>query len=131
MGSRPVLSSTAAQLFVADVKAACDFFAGRLGFTIDFTYGEPPSYGQVRRDQARLALRHVGEPVFVGDIRAREELLSAAITVDTRAEIDALFREFQSAGVPFHQPLEDASWDARNFIVRDPDGNLILFSGPA
>lgn len=128
---QPVLSSVSAQLFVANVVASCDFFTERLGFTVDFVYGEPPFYGQIVRDTARLALRLVCEPVFVGDIRVREHLLSASITVDTAAEIKQLFLDFQAAGVPFHQPLRKEPWGARNFIVLDPDGNLILFAGPA
>jgi catechol 2,3-dioxygenase-like lactoylglutathione lyase family enzyme len=129
--TRPILSSTAAQLYVADVAASCDFFTDRLGFAIDFVYGDPPFYGMVRRDNARLCLRLVCEPVFVGDIRRREHLLSASITVDTAPEIKQLYLEFQAAGVSFHQGLRKEPWGARNFIILDPDGNLILFAGPA
>ena len=82
------------------------------------------------RDNAQLALRLVCEPVFVGDIRERAHLLSASITVDSAAEIKQLFLDFQAAGVRFHQPLRKQPWGARNFIVLDPDGNLILFAGP-
>ncbi|ATU91755.1 VOC family protein [Phyllobacterium zundukense] len=128
---RPVLSSTSAQLFVTDIQASCDFFTDKLGFTVDFVHGEPPFYGQVIRDKAQLALRLVCEPVFVGDIREREHLLSASITVDAADEIKRLFLEFQSVGVPFHQTLTKEPWGARNFIVLDPDRNLILFAGPA
>jgi hypothetical protein len=84
---RPVLTSTAAQLFVANIKASCDFYTYKLGFAVDFVYGDPPYYGQVSRDHARLALRMVGEPVFIGDIREREHLLSASITLATADEI--------------------------------------------
>jgi len=45
----------------------------------------------------RVCLRLVCEPVYVGDIRQREQLLSASITLDTVAEIKRLFLEFQSA----------------------------------
>ena len=31
----------------------------------------------------------------------------------------------------FHQGLKKEPWGVKNFIVRDPDGNLILFAGPA
>jgi catechol 2,3-dioxygenase-like lactoylglutathione lyase family enzyme len=127
----PILSGTGAQLYVADVKASCDFFTSKLGFAIDFVYGDPPFYGAVKRDRAQLCMRLVCEPVFVGDIRQREHLLSASITVDTAAEIKQLFLEFQSAGVSFHQGLKKEPWGARNFIVLDPDGNLILCAGPA
>jgi len=128
---RPILTSIAAQLFVADIKATCKFFTAKLGFVVDFMYGDPPFYGQVSRDAARFALRQVCEPIFVGDIRQREHLISAAITVATADEIKQLFLSYQSEGVRFHQPLKEEPWGARTFIVVDPDGNLILFAGPA
>jgi hypothetical protein len=40
-----------------------------------------------------------------------------------------LYLEYQAAGVAFHQTLRTEPWGARTFIVRDPDGNLILFAG--
>jgi catechol 2,3-dioxygenase-like lactoylglutathione lyase family enzyme len=128
---RPILTSIAAQLFVADIKASCEFFSAKLGFVVDFIYGDPPFYGQVTRDGARFALRRVDGPVFVGDIREREHLISAAITVATVDEIKQLFLSYQSEGVRFHQTLKKEPWGARTFIVLDLDGNLILFAGPA
>jgi catechol 2,3-dioxygenase-like lactoylglutathione lyase family enzyme len=125
----PALSAIEAQLYVVDVKASCDFFASKLGFGTVFVYGD--FYAQVRRDNARLNLRMIREPVFVGDIRSREQLLSASITVDTAAEIKQLFLDFQTAGVTFHQPLKKEPWGATTFVAVDVDGNLIQFAGPA
>lgn len=118
-------------MFVADIKVSCDFYTDKLGFTVGFVYGDPPFYGQVTRDQARLNLRVVREPVFVDDIREREQLLSASLTVATKDEIKRLFMSYQAAGVRFGQTLKQQPWGARTFIVMDPDGNLILFAGPA
>jgi predicted lactoylglutathione lyase len=133
--TQPVLNSVAAHLFVRDINASCEFFQSKLGFTVDFVYGDPPFYGQVSRDNVKLALRHVDEPVFVvshvGDIREREDLVLASITVASAEEIKQLFLTYQVAGVPFHQTLKKEPWGARTFIVKDPDGNLILFAGPA
>ena len=129
--SRAVISQIAAELFVTDIKASCAFFTSKLGFEVVFTYGEPPFYGQVKRDNARLNLRMVCEPVFVGDIREREQLLAASMTLGSAAEIRQLFLQYQSAGVDFQQTLKQEPWSARTFIVRDPDGNLLLFAGPA
>jgi len=128
---RPIITSSEAQLFVADIKASCDFYSGKLGFTVAFVYGDPPYLGQVTRDHARLNLRVVGEPVFVGDIREREDLLSASLTLATGDEIKELFLSYQAAGVRFHRVLRKEPWGARTFVVRDPDSNLILFAGPA
>jgi catechol 2,3-dioxygenase-like lactoylglutathione lyase family enzyme len=125
-----ILNSIAAQLFVADIQASCDFYTGKLGFAVDFVYGDPPFYGQVTRDNARLSLRHIDEPVFAGDVREREGLLSASITVASAGEIKQLFLSYQALDVPFHQPLKQEPWGATTFVVVDPDGNLILFAGP-
>jgi uncharacterized glyoxalase superfamily protein PhnB len=129
--ARPVLNSIEPQLFVANVKKSCDFYTQKLGFAVAFVYGDPPFYAQVFRDHARLNLRQVDQPVFAGDIRQREGLLSATITLATAKEIKELFLSYQTAGVAFHQPLKKEPWGARTFVVADPDKNLLLFAGPA
>jgi hypothetical protein len=119
------------QLFVSDINKSCEFFQQKLGFSLAFSYGKPPFYAQVTRDAARLNLRCVPPPVIQSALYAREELLSASLTVATAAEIKLLFLEFQSTGVTFHQSLKKQPWGAKNFIITDPDGNLLLFAGPA
>ena len=119
------------QLLVADIKISCEFFCQKLGFDLVFSYGKPPYYAQVSRDWARLNLRCVERPVIESTVRDREELLSLSMTVATADEIKLLFLEFQSAGVAFHQTLKKQPWGAKNFVVKDPDGNLLLFAGPA
>jgi len=119
------------QLLVTDIKRSCEFFQRKLGFSLIFIYGDPPYYAQVGRDAARLNLRCVEKLVIEPTVRDREELLSVSMTVATADEIKLLFLEFQSAGVTFHQTLKKQPWGAKNFIVKDPDGNLLLFAGPA
>ncbi len=102
---RAVIAGAEPQLFVADITAACGFYTGKLGFAVVFTYGEPPYYGQVKRDRARLNLRCVEAPVIDSALRDREELLAATLMVNSTAEIEQLFAEFQSAGVGFAQTL--------------------------
>ena len=128
---QPILTSVAAHLYVRDLNAATDFFTTKLGFIVDFIYGDPPFYGQVSRDNAQLALRSMDESFFAEDIRQRENLLSASITLATADEINQLFLAYQAADVPLAQSLRDEPWQAKTFIVKDPDGNLILFAGPA
>ncbi len=129
--AKPILTSVAAHLYVRDLRASAEFFTAKLGFTVDFVYGDPPFYGEVRRDNARLALRSVDEPVFAGDIREREDLLSASITLGSAEEMRQLAVHYQAADVVFHQALRKEPWGATTFIVRDLDGNLVLFAGPA
>jgi uncharacterized glyoxalase superfamily protein PhnB len=128
--TRAVLTAAEPQLFIADIKASCEFFTQKLGFTVAFAYGEPPFYGQVKRDGAALNLRCVDRPVVDPILREREHLLSAAVTVGTADGIKQLYLEFQAAGVTFAQTLKQEPWGAKTFIVRDPDGNWLLFAGP-
>jgi catechol 2,3-dioxygenase-like lactoylglutathione lyase family enzyme len=129
--TRPVITAVAAELFVSDIQKSCEFFTRKLGFTVVYVYGEPPFYGQVKRDAARLNLKHMDRPVIDPALREREQLLSADMGVDTADAIKQLYLEFQQAGVEFQQTLMRQPWGAKNFVVRDPDGNLLLFAGPA
>ena len=129
--SKATIVSAEPQLFVADIHRSCEFFHEKLGFSLVFSYGRPPYYAQVERDAARLNLRCVQRPLIESTIRDREELLSVSMTVATAEEIKLLFLEFQSAGVTFHQKLKKQPWGAKNFVLKDPDGNLLLFAGPA
>jgi catechol 2,3-dioxygenase-like lactoylglutathione lyase family enzyme len=124
--SKPILLAAEPQLFVADIETACEFYTKKLGFTVAFVYGEPPFYGQVVRDGARLNLRCLSEPAINPELREREDLLSASITLD---DAKPLYLEFQTAGVIFRQELKTEPWGARAFVVSDPDGNRILFAG--
>ena len=113
-------------VFVLDMRAATDFYVSRLGFEMTISDGDPPYFVQVMRNGARLNLRLVDAAVIDPVRREAEELLSAAVTVD---DINGLYAEFSSAGVNFLRHLHTAPWGARTFIVRDPDGNLIMFAG--
>ena len=114
------------QLYVRDIVASCAFYSRMLGFSVAFLYGDPPFYGQVVRGGARLNLRQVDVPVLDPVRRDAEQLLAASIALD---DASALYREYHEAGVELVQPLRTESWGARTFVVRDPDGNLLLFAG--
>jgi uncharacterized glyoxalase superfamily protein PhnB len=129
--SKATIVGAEPQLFVTDINTSCKFFQEKLGFSLVFSYGDPPYYAQMGRDAARLNLRRVERPVIESTVRDGEELLSVSMTVATAKEIKLLFLEFQSAGVTFHQTLKKQPWGAANFIVKDTDGNLLLFAGPA
>ena len=128
--SKATIVGAEPQLFVVDIKRSSEFFCEKLGFSLVFSYGDPPYYAQVGRDGARLNLRRVDAPGIDSPVD-HEGLLSATMTVATADEIKLLFLEFQSAGVAFHQTLKRQPWGAKTFVVKDPDGNLLLFAGPA
>jgi len=103
----PVLQAVEPHLFVTDLGRSLAYYVEALGFEIAFTHGDPPFFAQVVRGAARLNLR------LVPDARA-------------------LFLEVEAGGARFHQRLSRQPWQEPghgDFIVEDPDGNLIGFVG--
>src|SRR5262245_53845868 len=113
-------------VFVADVQASAAFYRDSLGFSIDFLHGEPPFYGSVSRDGACVHVKFVHDPVFTPGPQDREGVIMVFVDVDN---IKALFAEYLAAGVTFAQRLQKEAWGGHDFIVRDPDGNMICFAG--
>lgn len=126
MPTPPRLTRSVPVLHVADVQAAAEFFRHTLGFSIDFLRGTPPFYGSVSRDEARVHLKFVHAPVLTVGEHDRDGFISAFIEVES---VDALFAEYDAAGVAFGQRLVTQTWGGRDFIVRAPDGNGIAFVG--
>lgn len=122
--SEIVLKPIVPILFVRDVPTSAAFFQEKLGFKIDFLYGDPPFYGSVSRGGACLHLRFVHEPNFV-ELAAREVSLILA-TVEV-SDVQGLFEEFKERGVEFAQAPTKQVWGGTDFHVRDPDGNVISF----
>lgn len=115
-------------VFVGDVQASAAFYRDALGFSIDWLHGSPPFYGSVSRDGASLHLKFVHEPVYAFGAEDRDSIIMVFIQAD---DIDALFAEYLAAGVTFAQRLQKEPWGGYDFIVRDPDGNMICFAGPS
>lgn len=113
------------QLYVRDLDVSVDYYTRVLGFSVAFMYGDPPFYGQVHRDGARLNLRHLDVHPIDPTLRDAEQLLTASIVLD---DADQLFREYQRSGALIVQPLQDEAWGATTFVVADPDGNRLLFA---
>jgi uncharacterized glyoxalase superfamily protein PhnB len=112
-------------LLVRDVRRAASFYQQKLHFCVDFLHGDPPFYGSVSRDGARLHLRFVHDPNFAALAQQEESLIAAFIEV---FNVKALFSEFERRGVDFAQPLVSQAWGGLDFQVRDPDGNRICFA---
>ena len=134
--SAPTTSSHANELrlqralgvvFVTNFERALTFYCDKLGFEIAYTYGEPPFWGEVRRDDIAFNLRHVDDSPWLPGLRDDEQLLSLSVTT---TDAKALFVQYQAAGVEFQERLKEKPWKAVEFVVRDPDGNLILFGSP-
>ncbi len=128
LDSEPRMNHAAPTFLVPDVAAAIRWYVEQLGFAVSGTFpsAEPFGYASIQRDGVELMfLRLPGyqKP----DLRPRrpEGLWDAYVRMrGVRSYYESL------AGAPFIQrPLTRQSYGDWEFEIRDPDGNVIVFSG--
>lgn len=104
-------------LVVGDIGAAVEFYTGKLGFTLGFTWGEPPTFAGVNLGDVTVHLMQ-GPPQPGGG----SEVYFVVGDVD---ELHAFHRE---NGVEVAVPLGDRDYEMRDYSVRDPYGNQLVFA---
>lgn len=108
-------------MHVSSAKAAEEFYCARLSFTKEWEYrpdapAPEPAYLGLRRDGVALHVSSFSEDGVAGGVASFQVL-----------EVDALFAEFTSRGVPIELGPCDQSWGNREMYVRDADGNSLRF----
>jgi catechol 2,3-dioxygenase-like lactoylglutathione lyase family enzyme len=119
----PQLKAAIPILRIFDIEKAKEFYAGFLGFEIDWEhrFGENfPLYMQVSRTGLRL---HLSEHHGDGNP-------GATVFIWMRG-IKDYHRELTAKDYRYYKPgLEEAEWDAWVMQVADPFGNRLRFSEP-
>ncbi len=112
-----------AVLPVPDVAATAAFYRDKLGFSIAFLFGSPPSYGAVTLSDwsagPQLRFTH-GEAAPAG----------LSINIDVGPSVDALCEGYRAHGVEIAAEPETAPWGLRSFAVRDCNGYVLRFVTP-
>jgi catechol 2,3-dioxygenase-like lactoylglutathione lyase family enzyme len=109
------VTGVVANLPVADITAARDFYTDYLGLSV-----EGFNLGWVARYQSPD-----GEAVIqlvTGDATAPHDSI---VSVHVGAGVDEAYEEAQRRGYEIVYPLTQEAWGVRRFFVRAPDGNVI------
>ncbi len=102
-------------LYVADLDAAVDFYTNKLGFSMVFTYGDPPNFACVRLGNAQIFLE-TGEPSPKG-----------AYLYFVINDANAFYDFHRNNGVEVVVPIDDRSYELRDYAVRDLYGYVLSF----
>ena len=115
------LCNTTPILRIFDEAKAREFYAGFLGFRVDWEHRfEPglPLYLQVSRDGCVL---HLSE--HHGDCSP-----GAAMRIEA-TDLEAYHRELTGKNYGYARPgIEDTPWGSRDMSVKDPFGNRLTFT---
>lgn len=114
---------------VDDVRASAEYYRDRLGFQFERFWGEGPDFTMVYRRGITIMLSRVegarpqpnGRVAGVGGDDAPWD---AYIWVD---DADALFAEYQAAGVRIVRPICDQPYQCRDFDIEDLNGYRLCF----
>ncbi|MEO6802446.1 MAG: VOC family protein [Granulicella sp.] len=113
----PTLASHAPILPVKDIARAIAFYT-QLGFSAE-AYEDGEIYAFLTRDTLDIHLRKAPDLV--------EGNNPSGIYFYLESGAAALEAEFRAAGVKILSPLEPRPWKMNEFMVSDPDGNLLRF----
>ncbi|MDW5266507.1 MULTISPECIES: VOC family protein [Acidobacteriaceae] len=103
---------------IHDLQRAMDFYR-LLGFSCT-RYQEGNFYAFLSRDDLDIHLRKAPDLIESHNPCGVYFYLAA----DTAAALEA---EFRAAGVTILSPLEPREWKMNEFMLSDPDGNLLRF----
>ena len=113
------VTGVVANLPVADIAAARDFYTDYLGLSVEGFY-----LGWVARYQSPDGNAVV--QLVTGDATAPED---SVISVHVGADVDEAYEEAKRRGYEIVHPLTEEAWGLRRFFVRAPDGNVINMAG--
>jgi len=116
--SRPRINSVMPGFGVRDMGAAIDFYTIKLGFQIVFRNGAV--FAIVSRDGIEISL---------GLDRSGAEAGKGACYLKMEG-VDVLHAEFIGNGVEMTHPLKTESYQMREFMITDLDGNTLNFGEP-
>jgi uncharacterized glyoxalase superfamily protein PhnB len=104
----------------ANVDKAAAYYVNTLGFTFDWGNDEGGIAG-ISRGDCRLFITNASFRESYGNVGPALFWLN----LHSKGEVDALFAQWKAAGASVVSEPEDKPWKLREFIVADPDGNLI------
>ena len=118
------LTGVSPVLLVADLDRSLEFYGERLGFACE-TFGAPPNFAVVQRDDAILLLALAADSSrLVPNWHIVDKTWNAYIRVE---DVDALFADVQERNCPIDYGIYDAPHGFREFGVTDPDGYDVAF----
>jgi ribosomal-protein-alanine N-acetyltransferase len=117
-GLQPVLA-------VPDVRATAEYYREKLGFTIGFMFGEPPTYAGLWRGEwsatgANIHLERAEPPPVQG----------LSLYINVGPGIDELHSTYKAAGVAMLGEVVQQPWGMREFAIRDCNGYVLRFGTP-
>ncbi|QEC68913.1 hypothetical protein FRZ67_16945 [Panacibacter ginsenosidivorans] len=115
---------------VESLKTSVAFYVDKLGFKIRYMGPDgDPFWAIVGRDNISIFLKEIAPEIKPIPNHTRHEWARWDAYISA-ADPDALFEEYSSRDITFHQPLRNDEDGLRGFEVADADGYTLFFGRP-
>jgi len=101
---------------VSNLENSIMFYTENLGFSVDFRFGEPPTYAGMSLGNVCL---HISSAYPYKNNTGHGNLY---IMFDA---VDGLYEKLVTAKVEFYCPIGNREYGMRDFAIKDLDGNQI------
>jgi uncharacterized glyoxalase superfamily protein PhnB len=108
-----------------DVSATVDYYTRVLGFAEHFIFGEPPVYAGVQRDETLIYITK--DDKLAATLKDLELHPDVYMWVQ---DVDKAFAEHQARGAKIVEPISNRPWDARQYVIEDPNGYFLKIAEP-
>lgn len=111
-------------LNVYDVVATADYYRDKLGFNIDFLYGEPATHAGISRGEWSGSM----VSIQLSQVTSGQEIIpSGHLHVRVDSSIDTLANTYRANGVEIISEPDDKPWGLREFTIKDLNGHILIF----
>ena len=102
-------------LHVKDMARALAYYRDTLGFTVTFTWEDPPQYVCLCLGDAAIHLNAYVPPEG-----------TSHVSIFCKG-VDALYAQFIARRADIAEPIKNQLYGMRDFVVTDPDGHRLVF----
>ena len=127
-GNAQAAYSLAPILAVPDVLEAAEFYCDKLGFTIGFLFGDPPTHGGIHRGEWTNEGAHIQLSLTDQPLPPKPQV---GFYVFMGEDVDGLFEQYRAAGVHIEREPTNEPWGMREFAIRDCHGYLLRLGRPS
>ena len=112
-------------LHVHNVLQTAEYYRDKLGFNIDFLYGNPPTHGGVSRGEWSGSM----VSIQLSQVPSNHEIVpSGHLHIRVGQPIDTLAEDYRIKGVEIISDPDNKPWGFREFTIKDLNGHILIFA---
>lgn len=111
-------------LMVHDVDKTVAFYRDKLGFNVDFVYGDPANHAGVSRGEwtgSTVTIQITQVP------KDRELTASSYLYIFVDSKLTELFKQYRDNDVEIVSEPKEQPWGLQEFAIKDLNGHIIVF----